>query len=75
MNAVPLRTAFPSRTHENRTSLAAQVITRVLTGRTLDSSLRQAWSRARIARKAGADPELCYGTLRHLSCARWCVRC
>lgn len=48
--------------------LAAQVVARVLTGRTLDNALGVAWSRA-----PDLDPhtkaltqELCYGTLRHL---------
>jgi 16S rRNA (cytosine967-C5)-methyltransferase len=57
-------------------ALAAQVIVRVLAGRTLDHSLGLAWSRA-----TGVDvhtraltQELCYGTLRHLGPLRALVR-
>ncbi|MBK7473860.1 MAG: 16S rRNA (cytosine(967)-C(5))-methyltransferase RsmB [Betaproteobacteria bacterium] len=57
-------------------ALAAQVITRVLTGRTLDSSLGQAWSRAADldAQGKALTQELCYGTLRHLGPLRALVR-
>ncbi len=56
--------------------LAAQVVTRVLTGHTLDTSLVLAWSRG-----ADLDPheraltqELSYGTLRHLGALRATLR-
>jgi 16S rRNA (cytosine967-C5)-methyltransferase len=49
-------------------ALAAQVIARVLTGRTLDRLLERAWSRAPEldAHARALTQELCYGTLRHL---------
>ena len=57
-------------------ALAAQVITRVLTGRTLDNSLGLAWSRATDldAHGKALTQELCYGTLRHLGPLRELVR-
>ena len=57
-------------------ALAAQVITRVLTGRTLDNALGHAWSRATDpdAHTKALTQELCYGTLRHLGPLRALVR-
>lgn len=57
-------------------AIAAQVITRVLTGRTLDSSLGLAWSRATDldAHAKALSQELCFGTLRHLGPLRALVR-
>lgn len=49
-------------------ALAAQVVARVLTGKTLDNSLAHAWSRAADldGHAKALTQELCYGTLRHL---------
>ena len=57
-------------------ALAAQVVARVLTGRTLDNSLAHAWSRAPDldAHAKALTQELCYGTLRHLGPLRAAVR-
>lgn len=57
-------------------ALAAQVIARVLAGRTLDNSLGHAWSRATNldAHTRALTQELCYGTLRHLGPLRALVR-
>jgi len=57
-------------------ALAAQVIARVLAGRTLDQSLGLAWSRTTDldAHTKALTQELCYGTLRHLGPLRALVR-
>jgi 16S rRNA (cytosine967-C5)-methyltransferase len=57
-------------------ALAAQVIARVLAGRTLDQSLVLVWSRKRDldVRTRALTQELCYGTLRHLGPLRALVR-
>ncbi|MEO7762584.1 MAG: 16S rRNA (cytosine(967)-C(5))-methyltransferase RsmB [Casimicrobiaceae bacterium] len=57
-------------------TLAAQVIARVLAGRTLDYSLGQALSRATDIepQDKALIQELCYGTLRHLGPLRTTVR-
>jgi len=77
MNAVHLADGvFFSVSMKTAQVLAAQVVARVLTGRTLDNALGQAWSRS-----PDLDPheralaqELCYGTLRHLGPLRALVR-
>ncbi|MEP7083375.1 MAG: 16S rRNA (cytosine(967)-C(5))-methyltransferase RsmB [Betaproteobacteria bacterium] len=53
-------------------ALAAQVVARVLTGKTLDNSLAHAWSRAADldGHAKALTQELCYGTLRHLGALR-----
>jgi 16S rRNA (cytosine967-C5)-methyltransferase len=63
-----LRTAFFFHFMKTAQVLAAQVITRVLTGRAFDSLLGQAWSRESDmdAYAKALTRELCYGTLRHL---------
>lgn len=57
-------------------ALAAQIVARVLRGRTLDNTLRQAWSRATNldAHARALTQELCYGTLRHLGALRALAR-
>ena len=57
-------------------ALAAQIVARVLTGRTLDNALARAWSRATglDAHDKSLTQELCYGTLRHLGPLRAVVR-
>jgi len=57
-------------------TLAAQVVSRVLAGRTLDYSLGQTWSRNPdiVAQEKALVQELCYGTLRHLGPLRATVR-
>jgi len=57
-------------------ALAAQVVARVLSGRTLDNALGRAWSRATDldAHARAVTQELCYGTLRHLGPLRALVR-
>src|SRR5579862_9743983 len=57
-------------------ALAANIIARVIGGRTLDYSLSQTWTKL-----VDIDPhdkaltqELCYGTLRHLGSLRAIVR-
>ena len=57
-------------------SLAAQVLTRVLAGHTLDTSLVLAWKRAPDLDAQGRAlvQELCYGTLRHLGQLRSTIR-
>jgi 16S rRNA (cytosine967-C5)-methyltransferase len=57
-------------------AFAAQVIVRVLAGRTLDNSLEDAWARAADldAHTRALTQELCYGTLRHLGALRASVR-
>ena len=57
-------------------ALAAKVVARVLTGRTLDTSLARAWAGATAldAQAKALTQELCYGTLRHLGPLRAAVR-
>jgi 16S rRNA (cytosine967-C5)-methyltransferase len=57
-------------------TLAAQVIARVMTGRTLDYSLGSAWSRTPDIdpQQKALTQELCYGTLRHLGGLRATVQ-
>jgi len=77
MDAVPYEDGVPFfAPMKTAQALAAQVITRVLTGRTLDNSLGQAWSRATDldAPAKALTQELCYGTLRHLGSLRAQVR-